>query len=298
MAYFDLEAYLKGLYTDEDFKQIISSFKSQKDVCIFINILKCKNEELENTLKEADISFTRLDEYCYKLAFKDKEKLSRLELFFEAGFYIQNHSSYLCALNLNVKSGENVLDMCAAPGGKSINLANFMQNKGYLACVEANKERFFTLKKLLHLYGLNIHKCFHKDAKTIGRLCPLKFDKILLDAPCSTFAKMGFNLQKSQKELKNIAHLQKRLLHSALKALKIGGELVYSTCTFLKEENEEVLENALRSEFDLKFLPLELKNAKAIEAFSQDENIRSYARRILPDDLHDGFFIARLQKLG
>lgn len=140
-------------------------------------------------------------------------------------------------------------------------------------------------------------KVFMKDGKNIGNLCPLKFDKILLDAPCSTFAKIGFDLEKSYKEIKNIAKTQKKLLHSALKALKIGGELVYSTCTFTKEENEEVIENALKSEFKLELLDIDLENVEAKAGQSEEFAEISKCRRILPSLDYDGFFIAKLRKL-
>lgn len=298
MAYFDLSLYLKELYDEDIYEQIIASFNKPKAVCLFLNSLKCKDEDLSKELKANEIPFLKLDEYCYKIPFEFKKRLGRLKIYSLGHFYLQNYSSYLCSKNLNVKAGETVLDMCAAPGGKSINLANFMGNLGVLSCVEASKSRFFTLQENLKNYGVFNAKCFLKDAKSVGRLCPLKFDKILLDAPCSSFAKMGFELQKSQKELKSIALLQKKLLHSALQALKIKGELVYSTCTFLREENEEVIENALKSDFKLELLELNLSNTKHINGFSQDENIKTKTKRIIPDDFNQGFFIAKLKKLA
>lgn len=296
MAYFDLKAYLIGLYGQDLSQKILHSFTQNKDIGVFVNSLKCDILNFEKELTKANIAFKQIDENFYKIAFLDKSTLTHLQIFSQGFFYVQNYSSYLCAKNLDPKSDQNVLDLCAAPGGKSINLANFMQNKGELACVEASKERFFTLKNNLVRYGVRA-KAFHKDGKIIGRLCPLKFDKILLDAPCSSFAKFGLNLEKSPKELKNIALLQKKLLHSALKALKRGGELVYSTCTFLKEENEEVLENALNSEFEFEFLPLKLDNITSIEAFSTHKKLTNNARRIIADDFNDGFFIAKIKKL-
>ncbi|EPI3057877.1 SAM-dependent methyltransferase [Campylobacter upsaliensis] len=288
-----METKLAQIYTQNELTILKESFKSPKNVCVFLNFLKT-NENLINEFFK-DLKFQKLNPFCYLFKAEDKSILSKMKAFNEGHFYIQNYSSYLCAKNLGVKPNENILDMCAAPGGKSINLANFMQNKAYLACVEANKERFFTLQKNLKNYGVNA-KIFLKDAKNIGRLCPLKFDKILLDAPCSTLAKTGFENVKSPKEIKALALLQKKLLHSALKALKHGGELVYSTCTFLKEENEEVLENALKSEFELEFLELDLEGVRVREAKSEFKELIK-ARRIMPCENYDGFFIAKMRKI-
>lgn len=298
MAYFDLNAYLKALYSKDLYEQILSSFERPKELCVFLNALKCDDKSLEELFKKEGFAFLRLDEFCYKLAFEDKSRLTRLKDYNLGHFYLQNHSSYLAAKNLNVRANERVLDLCAAPGGKSINLANFMSKLGVLSCVEVSKDRFFLLKENLKKHSVDNARCFNKDGKIIGKLCTLSFDKILVDAPCSSFAKLGFKAQKSYKEIKSLALLQKKLLHSALNALKIGGELVYSTCTFLKEENEEVIENALNSKFKLKMMPLNLDKAQGINAFSSNEDLANFARRIVSDELHQGFFIARLKKLG
>ncbi|MFQ6341723.1 RsmB/NOP family class I SAM-dependent RNA methyltransferase [Campylobacter sp. VTCC 70190] len=286
---------IKSLYTPCEWEQILSSFHTQKKVCVFLNALKSGAKDLEEEFLGQGLEFRKINAYCYLFKAQDKSILSSMKAFGEFKFYIQNYSSYLCALNLEVKAGQSVLDLCAAPGGKSINLANFMQNTGYLACNELSKDRFFTLQKNLKNYGVNA-KIFMKDGKNIGKLCPLKFDKILLDAPCSTFAKIGFDLEKSYKEIKNLAKTQKKLLHSALKALKIGGELVYSTCTFTREENEEVIENALKSEFKLELLDIDLENVKAKAGQSENFAEISKCRRILPSADYDGFFIAKLRK--
>lgn len=297
MALFDLNLALEQIYSSEQKNIILQSFNKPKNVNIFRNSLIVNEEILEQILNEEKIPFDKIDEFCYKISYEYKGKLSSMDAFNEGKFYIQNYSSYLCAKTLDVKTQDSVLDMCAAPGGKSINLANFMQNTGYLACCEFSKTRFFTLKENIEKYHVYNSKCFLKDAKTIGKLCPLKFDKILLDAPCSTFAKLGLKVQKSIKEIKQISNLQKRLLHSALEALKHGGELVYSTCTFLKEENEEVLENALNNpNFQLQMMDFELTNVKYIQAQSENFDL-SFAKRVLPDDFADGFFIAKIKKL-
>ncbi|WP_348518973.1 RsmB/NOP family class I SAM-dependent RNA methyltransferase [Campylobacter sp. CCS1377] len=296
MALFDLKTHLDGLYDEKQVLDILESFDKPKDICVFINTLKSNELDFEELLKQVDIAFVKLDKYCYKIDHKDKNTLTRLKAFELGYFYVQNYSSYLCAKNLNVKPNESVLDMCAAPGGKSINLANFMENQGYLACVEASKDRFFVLKKNLQNYGVKIAKCFLKDAKSIGKICPSKFDKILLDAPCSTFAKSGFLIQKNLKEIKQISNLQKRLLNSALKALKQDGELIYSTCTFTRYENEEVLENALNGEIKIEILDLNLDKIEAVAAKSSEFDALKKAKRILPNNLNDGFFICKIKK--
>ncbi len=149
-----METKLAQIYTQNELTILKESFKSPKNICVFLNFLKT-NENLINEFFK-DLKFQKLNPFCYLFKAEDKSILSKMKAFNEGHFYIQNYSSYLCAKNLDVKPNENILDMCAAPGGKSINLANFMQNKAYLACVEANKERFFTLQKNLKNYGVKL----------------------------------------------------------------------------------------------------------------------------------------------
>lgn len=285
---------LAKIYTQQELRLIQESFKQPKNICVFVNKIKWTIKEFQNEFKI--LNPQKIDDFCYLFKAKDKPTLSHSKAFYEGRIYLQNYASYLCAKNLNAQKNENVLDMCAAPGGKSINLANFMQNQGYLACVEANKTRFFTLQQNLKNCGVRA-KIFLKDAKNIGHLCPLKFDKILLDAPCSTLAKIGLDEEKSHKEIKKLSILQKKLLNSALKALKHGGELIYSTCTFTREENEEVLENAFDGKIRIELLELNLQNVISKEALSETHPQICKAKRILPSQNYDGFFIAKLRKI-
>lgn len=290
---YDLENELKNIYTVDELEKIKSSLKNDKKACVFLNKIKCSNKELEDIFKKENIKFKKLDKYCYEI--DEKSKASQSVAFKQGLFYIQNFSSYLCAKNLNVSKNDTVLDMCAAPGGKSINLANFMDNEGYLSCVELSKDRFFKLKNNLQNYGVKNARIFCKNALSIGKICPLKFDKILLDAPCSSFSKLGFSIKRNKKDIKNIAKLQKKLLHSALNALKINGELIYSTCTFTKEENEEVIENALNSKFKIEILNLDLDILESKKAIIGENSL---ARRIIGNYFAQSFFICKIRKNG
>ena len=144
-------------------------------------------------------------------------------------------------------------------------------------------------KSNLNKYGCEWVRTYNKDARSISRTCQNKFDKILLDAPCSSYSHFGDGfVEKSAKEIKLIARLQKQLLNSALSALKPGGVVVYSTCTFFERENEEVVQNALNSNFKIKLISLD---------FGLENQIKTeLGTRILPDNNMSGFFIAKLIK--
>ncbi len=278
----------------EDFERIWASFWTPKQTGFFVNSLLASAEEIERELSNLNIKFESVLPNFYLTDSGAKAVLSRSELFNSGKIYIQNVSSYLAPLNLGASEGMSVLDMCASPGGKTIALANFMASESNLnpnlAAMEANKDRFFTLKSNLKKYGCEFARTYNKDARSIAKTCEGRFDRILLDAPCSGYAGYceGFP-EKSHKEIKAIAKLQKGLLNAALTALKDGGEMIYSTCTFYAEENEEVVANALNSKFEIELLPL---------SFTLPEcQSGELGARVVPSGRADGFYLAKIKKI-
>jgi 16S rRNA (cytosine1407-C5)-methyltransferase len=185
-------------------------------------------------------------------------------------------------------------------------MAGMMEDRGWLSAVEPVKERFFRLKANLERSGATLVHTYMKDGRGIGRACPLMFDRVLLDAPCSSEAKFSALDPKSYafwspRKIKESQKLQKRLILSAWESLKPGGRLLYSTCSFAPEENEAVLDFLLKRRSDAEILPLELPVTNAVEGVEEWEKRRfdpavSRARRILPTGEMDGFFLALIEK--
>lgn len=221
--------------------------------------------------------------------------------------YIQNPSSVLAAALLGAQPGEEVLDLAAAPGGKTLVLAAAMGGVGRLAAVERSRPRFFRLKRNLAAQGAGWVHTYLKDGAAVGRLTPERFDRVLLDAPCSaearirpddpaTFADWG------PRRHRRLARLQGRLLASGLAALKPGGRLLYATCTFAPEENEAVLDTALAGG-GLRVVPLPTLPCAALPGRTQWQGrhyhpMLRHAARILPRGPWEGFFLALLEKDG
>lgn len=284
----DLKLILK-----DDFEQIWQSFFEPKYCGFFVNLIKTNAKFVKSELENLNIKFDEILPNFFITEPQNKAILSKSNLFNDAQIYIQNPSSYLAALNLGAKNKMNVLDMCGSPGGKSIAIAGFMGNKADLRVMEINKDRFYTLKSNLIKFDCQFIRTFNKDARSIAYTCKDTFDRILLDAPCSGYAGFDENFkEKSQKEIKSLSKLQKSLLNAALNALKSGGEMIYSTCTFYEQENEEVVQNALNSKFKIEILPIDLFGSKA--KFQTNK----FGTRILPDDKFDGFFISKIKKLA
>jgi len=227
-------------------------------------------------------------------------------------FYIQEASSCLPPKALNSQPGEHVLDLCAAPGSKSTQIAAQMQGEGLLLVNEFSASRAKILVFNLQKIGVPHGILAHCNGEKIGALLPNFFDKILVDAPCTgegTFRKDSKALDHwSLKKIKSAAILQQSLLESAFLALKEGGTIIYSTCTLGPEENEMVVEKFLEKHpEDAQILPLsdlflgaekcpglsQLKEGKEDIAFPHGDKML----RILPHIFNsEGFFVAALQK--
>jgi 16S rRNA (cytosine1407-C5)-methyltransferase len=304
---------LEKIVPREKLDQIVETFDSPKNVTFRVNTLKSTPQLLEAKLTAANIAFETITwgllDGVYKIKSEDKQALTQTSMFYEGELYIQNLSSMIPPLLLSPKPEETVLDLAAAPGGKTLMLAGMMQNTGWLSAVEMQRERFFRMCDNLKTQGVTNAHTYMTDGRSVGKKCPEMFDRILLDAPCSSEARFKTHDPKSMSywsihKVKETSKLQQRMLLSAYDALKVGGRLVYSTCSFSPEENESPLNYLLKRHGDhLRTLPINLpfdNIQKPLEKWGKetyDERIQN-AVRILPTDTIDGFFICLLEKLG
>ena len=202
---------------------------------------------------------------------------------------------------LNPKEGEKVLDLTAAPGSKTTQMAATMNNNGQIVANELDKIRCERLKYNVNTQGASIVEVVNGRGELLGREYEDYFDKVLLDAPCSGEgrfdARSVITYQNwSEKTVRDLAKLQKKLFKSAYTALKQGGIMVYSTCTLNKEENEMVLEWALEN-LNVKLLDINIEIKDKIPAFSDRKNSSiNKAIRILPSKTMEGFFVAKFVK--
>ena len=221
--------------------------------------------------------------------------------------YIQDSSSMLPALMLNPKPGERVLDICAAPGSKTTQIAGMMQNRGVLVASDISSKRARSLVFNLRRMGAANTVVLKGYGEQLGNQYFETFDRVLLDPPCSALG----TIHKSPEVLswwtfertERLQSVQKALIHSALKALRPGGILIYSTCTITSQENEEVVDYAVKN-FPVELEPLEIPGFKHHPGLSRYKSLRfdpslSQTMRIYPfDNQTEGFYIARLRKTG
>ena len=222
--------------------------------------------------------------------------------------YPLNPSSMLAVEALAPGPGEEILDLAAAPGGKTVALAARMRNSGRIAAVEAVRARFHRLRANLERCGVSNAQLYLADGRTIGRKVPERFDRVLLDAPCSSEARIRLDdplthAHWKPRKIREASVKQTGLLRSAYRALKPGGALVYCTCSFAPEENELVVDRLLKTEPGASLEPLDFSDVPRRAGLTawrgQDCDSRlERTVRVLPDDLWDGFFVCRIRKEG
>lgn len=227
-----------------------------------------------------------------------------------AGNYIlQAASSFLPVIALDPQENERILDMAAAPGGKTTYISALMKNTGCIFANDANKSRTKSLVANIHRLGCTNTVVCNYDAREFPRVIG-GFDRILLDAPCSGTGVIGkdqsVKVSRTEKDFMQIPHLQKQLLLSAIDSVdshsKTGGIIIYSTCSVAVEEDEQVVDYALRKRPNIKLIETGLAIGK--EGFVSYRGKKFHpslklTRRYYPHTYNvDGFFVAKFQKLG
>lgn len=210
--------------------------------------------------------------------------------------YLQSLSSMLPPIILNPKEDIDILDMCAAPGGKTTQMATLSGNKAHITACEMNHIRLERLKYNIEKQGASCVYVMQKDARTIDDF--FSFDSILLDAPCSGSGTLNVNDSKLQKTfninlINKCKNSQLQLLKKAIKVLKPGKEMVYSTCSILSCENEEILNNVLKTE-KVEIVPI---NFEGIEDLPLLPTSIEGTLCVCPNELYEGFFIAKIRKV-
>ena len=247
---------LEKQYGSENLNQAIISLKKIPYLSVRVNKLKYSEEEFEEFLKEKDIQIIKKVDSVY---YVNSGLIINSKEFKEGKIIAQDASSYLAAKNLGVKPDELVLDICAAPGGKTAVLAEEMKNKGEIIAIDIHQHKKKLIEENMKKLGIDIVKATVLDARNVNKQ-GRKFDKILVDVPCSGYGvirkKPEILYTKNRENIEELALLQLEILNSAADILKDGGELIYSTCTIISQENTENLEKFLneRKEFKVKAL--------------------------------------------
>lgn len=282
---------LEKQYGNENLKQVITSLKKIPYLSVRVNKLKYSEEEFEEFLKEKDIQIIKKVDTVY---YVNSGLIINSEEFKAGKIIAQDASSYLAAKNLGARSNELVLDICAAPGGKTAVLAEEMKNSGEVIAIDIHQHKIKLIDTNMKKLGIDIVKAIVMDARNVNKQ-GRKFDKILVDVPCSGYGvirkKPEILYSKNRENVEELAKLQLEILNSAADILKDGGELIYSTCTITDEENTNNIKKFLeeRKEFKIEKLYIPenvLGNYDSLGGFCINYK----------EEIMDNFYIIKLKK--
>ncbi len=287
---------LKKQYGEDITKNIINGYGVDRKTTLRVNNLKSNINEIKERLLKEKIQYNEISWSKDAIVINENDQISKLDIYEDGKVYLQSLSSMLPPIILNPKEKENILDMAAAPGSKTTQIASITNNNSYITACEINNIRAKRLKYNIEKQGVNCAFVMVKDARKLDDF--FSFDKILLDAPCSgsgTISLKNENLQKvfTEKLIHKSAEVQLALLKKAIKLLKPGGEMVYSTCSVLSIENEEIVEKALKGT-KAKIVPIE--NDELVKELPLLPVKIEGTLCVAPNELYEGFFIAKIRK--
>ncbi len=300
---------LKKIIPSDAFETILSSFEKVPSPAFRLHHKDANKETViaELAQKGFDIRPVEWQKEAFRLLNKSIRELQETAAYQNNHIYIQGIASMLPVIALNPQPGENILDLCAAPGSKTGQILRQMQNRGHLTANEKIKNRFFKLKNNLDAQGYSNFDITLKPGELYCKIAPNTFDRILLDSPCSSEGRFStedpdsFKYWSSSK-IKEMVFKQRALFKSAFLALKPGGTMVYATCTYAPEENEGMLDWALGKTDDqmeiLEWTPPVsnwMAGVTEWEGKTFSAEVKK-ARRILPNDDMTAFFIALIRK--
>lgn len=282
---------LEKQYGNENLKQVITSLKKIPYLSVRVNKLKYSEEEFEEFLKDKDIQIIKKVDTVYYI---NSGLIINSEEFKTGKIIAQDASSYLAAKNLGAMPNELVLDICAAPGGKTAVLAEEMKNSGEVIAIDIHQHKIKLIDTNMKKLGIDIVKAIVIDARNVNKQ-GRKFDKILVDVPCSGYGvirkKPEILYSKNRENIEELAKLQLEILNSAADILKDGGELIYSTCTITAEENTNNIKKFLEERKEFKMEKLYIPENVLGDYDSLGGFCINYKEEIM-----DNFYIIKLKK--
>ena len=288
---------LEVQYGAETAERLAQGYEAQRVVTLRANPLKTDAETVRNALVALSIETEPVSWYGDAMIVKNarEDALTALEMYERGEIYLQSLSSMIPPMFLGARPGENVLDMAAAPGGKTTQISALTGNQAMITACEMNKIRADRLKYNVQRQGATRVTVMNIDSRNMDDL--FSFDRILLDAPCSGSGTVQLGNPRSKGQfsrefLGRTTKQQEALLNKALRLLRPGCEMIYSTCSVLAQENEEIVKRVLKKA-NAEVVPLDLT---AYACVPQLPVSIPGTLCVCPDALHEGFFVAKIRR--
>ncbi|XP_018648544.1 putative nucleolar protein nol1/nop2 [Schistosoma mansoni] len=285
--------------------EVLEANEVDRPVTIRTNTLKTRRRELAQALINRGVNLDPLEPWSKVglVVYSSQVPLGATPEYLAGHYILQGASSMLPVMALSPQLGERILDLCAAPGGKTTYIAQLMKNTGTIFANEINPSRAKALLGNCHRMGVTNTVICTENGRKFPKIMS-NFDRVLVDAPCSgtgIIAKdPSVKTTKNNDEIQKCVELQKRLLVAAIDSCKVGGYVVYSTCSILVEENENVVNFALRRR-KVRLEETKLFGEKGFTAFKgyQFHPHMTRVRRFYPHKHNvDGFFVAKMKKMA
>lgn len=265
-------------YGKEQAEQILSGFFVPEELCIRVNLSKITREELADRLSKQGISIRICDTIPSACYISDYDSLKSIPEFKQGLFYVQDYSSQLVPYQAGIKETDQVIDVCAAPGGKALH-AGELASKGHVLARDLTEQKVALIQENIDRVAAENVTASQWDATVFDPESENKYDVVIADLPCSGLGiirkKPDIKYNQTEESLGELVTLQANILDTVCRYVKAGGTLCYSTCTINKDENENQITNFLRSHSEFKMLD---------------------SKQLLPDSEHDGFFICVMKK--
>jgi NOL1/NOP2/sun family putative RNA methylase len=300
---------LELIIPSEKIDEVKMSFIEEPVTSFRVNTLCTSVDKALIDLKQSDIEIHNVPwmEQAFWVAPDDRDKLMNTKVYRKSEIYLQNLSSMIPPLLLDPRPGDKILDLAAAPGSKTLQMACMMQNEGDITAIEVIRKRYYKMLNNVEKQGAKNIRVYNMNGESIWKRFAGQYDKVLIDAPCSTEARFRVNDKEtfqywSMPKIKEMVRKQSRLLYSAIQSLRVGGTLIYSTCSFAPEENEGVVNRVLKkfgSSIEIEPFSLPVSNIQnGLDSWKKKKfhPLLVNCQRILPDPMMEGFFVCKMIK--
>ncbi|MBQ7975703.1 MAG: 16S rRNA (cytosine(967)-C(5))-methyltransferase RsmB [Clostridia bacterium] len=274
--------------------ELIKSFSSEPETVIRVNNLRTDRESLIKALKEQGLSAAPVAELPQGVVISGGD-IAGIDEFKKGMFTVQDTAAQLACTVLNPIPDDTVFDLCAAPGGKTTYLAELMENRGEITAFDIHPHKTVLVEDAAERLGIDIITACAADTSVYRSSMAKRADKVLVDAPCSGLGiiRRKPDIKWNREDTSGLPQIQKKLLENGAEYLKSGGELVYSTCTVLSEENEKVVEAVLAEYPELETVDI---TSLLPEKFRKPSAKQGYITLFPHTDGTDGFFICKIRK--